>query len=1023
MDLPHKSTALSPQELKEAVALEAREFEQNYRWIEEHFPPTFLEEISPNERILIARNLLSFNLQGHFSQILLKDRAIILCQDSPDADLNILKKYTEYAIRYYRTFVSNKPLLKGEKNLRISLLIFREPTKEREEKLDLAKKEEIIQLVKARNSNLTDVEIENLLHHLTPRFLRSMTKERLTMALDMFFRAQTRDLCQYEIRKNLEWKEKNGPSLQLVMAWKNVPTSSFLARLAQTVDAHKLSIRKIVAAYVEPYSTQSILVLSLGLHGLKGGSAWEEADIDDLLEEIVLLKYFETNDAIHETFVKRALLRGNEAHLVRNFISFTHQALVHGDPNLYSYDHVIEGFCRHPELTQLLCRLFQAKFHPEKHNAKEFEELRQEFVRSIDRLDTGQAANDQRRKNILKQALNFILSCLKTNVYRHNKSAFAFRLDPKYLDQVPYDRTGKFPEIPYGIFFIRGMHFIGFNIRFKDLARGGVRTVTPEKMEQYLTERNNIFSEAYNLALTQQKKNKDIPEGGAKTAILLEPFEVFAEEEKMYMREMELENVNPAIREEKLKIYQRQHKLSYLYESQRSFIENLMTLINCDEEGKLRAKTVLDLWKKPEYIYLGPDENMLNDMLVWIVNFSIESKYKPGRAFMSSSPKSGINHKEFGVTSYGVSVYLHEALLHIGIHPEKDPFTVKISGGPDGDVAGNIIHILATRYPKTAKLLALTDVSGTINDPKGLDWQEMEKLFRESLPIHRYPPEKLSEEGFLLDLRTKRDESVFAQQTLCYRKKNGKVVEEWLSGNEMNHLYRNNVHQTKTDAFIPGGGRPRTLNETNYQTFLDETGKPTSKVIVEGANLYLTGEARRALELLGVIVLKDSSCNKGGVICSSLEVLSSLCMSEEDFLKQKKEYVQEVLAIIGKAALNEARLILRTHQKTGEFYTDISEKISQKINLFKYQLLDYLEQVELSQDPNDPLIRCLIHYCPPLLREKNLKNILSMPDIHKKAIISCHIASQLIYKKGLDWTPSIADVLPLIAKDPELFRE
>jgi glutamate dehydrogenase len=296
----------------------------------------------------------------------------------------------------------------------------------------------------------------------------------------------------------------------------------------------------------------------------------------------------------------------------------------------------------------------------------------------------------------------------------------------------------------------------------------------------------------------------------------------------------------------------------------------------------------------------------------------------------------------------------------------------------------------------------------------------MDRLFKEGLPIRNYPPEKLSEGGFLLDLKTKREQSAYAQQTLCYRKKGDRILEDWLSGNEMNQLYRNNVHQTKTDAFVPGGGRPRTLNESNYHTFLDETGKPTSKIIAEGANLYLTPGARRALEKLGVIVLKDSSCNKGGVTCSSLEVLSSLCMSEEDFLKEKKEYIKEVLEIICKASLNEARLILNTHQKTGQFFTDISERVSERINFFKYQLLDYLETIQLPKDPNDPLIRCLLRYCPPLLRERYRQSVLSMPEIHKKAIIACYIGSHLVYNRGLDWSPSIADILPIIAHDPEL---
>jgi glutamate dehydrogenase len=364
-----------------------------------------------------------------------------------------------------------------------------------------------------------------------------------------------------------------------------------------------------------------------------------------------------------------------------------------------------------------------------------------------------------------------------------------------------------------------------------------------------------------------------------------------------------------------------------------------------------------------------------------------------------------------------VNVYLHQALLFLGIDPEKQPFTIKISGGPDGDVAGNEILNLYKYYPKTAKLVALTDVSGTIYDPKGLDLKAMADLFHQSLSIRNYPPEKLSEGGFLLDLKMKKEVTAYVQQTLCTRKQGGKLVQDWLSGNEMNHLYRTNVHQAKVDVFVPGGGRPRTLNEANYQTFLDEHGKPTARAIVEGANLYLTPGARRSLEKLGVIILKDSSCNKGGVICSSFEVLAGLCISEQEFMKEKEQYVKEVLEIIAIAALNEARLLLNTYKETHGSLSEISDKISEKINLFKYQILDHLLSVKLSEKNDDFLIQCLIRYCPPLMQKKYKKNILSMPDIHKKAVIACYIASRLVYQRGIDWSPGIADILPTLSHD------
>lgn len=1011
-----EDSSLSPEELKKAIEIETKAFEEAYVWLEKHMPRSFLEAVDQETKILIARNLMSFSLQDHFTPIYFKHKIIVLCQDGPDADLRVFKKFRNYVIRYYRTFVSKIPP-PGEKtgNLRIAFLYFHDLSKT--EKISPEKKEELYAHAREHNRHLKDEEIEMLISGITPNFLRSMAGERLSLALEMFFRAKNREQCQYEVRKNEQWQEKEAPSLQVVMAWRNVPKAGFLYHLAKVISSHHLAIQKVVGTYIDLSSTETILILSLGLHGKSGKGAWEEADIDDFLREFALIKYFETDDQVGSTFTDICLLTGNEAHLVRNFIGFAHQVLVYADPNFYSYENVIEGFCRHPELTVQLCKIFEAKFDVEKHNEALFNTRRKEFILLVDKLDTGQAINDIRRKNVLKQGLNFIDHTLKTNFYRHHKSSFSFRLDPKYMDHVPYERKEKFPELPYGIFFIRGMHFIGFNIRFKDLARGGVRTVIPERMEPYFQERNNIFSEAYNLAYTQQKKNKDIPEGGAKTAILLEPFEVFAEEEEIYKKEMKADGIDPLLWEEKLKIYRSDHKLRYIYASQSSFIDSLMTLINCEDDGTLRAKGVVDYWKKPEYIYLGPDENMFNEMILWIANFSVEHHYKPGRSFISSKPGAGINHKEFGVTSYGVNVFLEEMLRFLGIHPKTDRFTIKISGGPDGDVAGNEILNLYKYYPQTAKLLALTDVSGTIFDPEGLDLKEMSHLFHQSLPIRNYPPEKLNDGGFLLDMKMKREESAFAQQTLIWRKIKGKAVQEWMSGSEMNQLYRNNLHQVKTDIFVPAGGRPRTLDDANYLSFLDETGKPTSKAIVEGANLYLTQDARRALERLGVLIFKDSSCNKGGVICSSFEVLASLCMSEEEFIQEKKEYVKEVLELIGKAALNEARLLLNTHRQTGKFLTDISDQISEKINLFKYQLLDYLEKMDLT-DPS--LIQCLIQYCPPLLRKQHKKGILSMPEIHKKAVISCYLASHLVYNRGLDWSPTIADVLPMIANDPDI---
>lgn len=983
-------------------------------------PPRFFEEVQKADLLLITHSLMGFELQDYFAQIHLQHRAIVLCLDSYDADLKVLKHYQSYGIKHYRAFVSNAPapVAKIKAPLRIAIIHFTHAPEVEvaEEILAPEKREELSMLVKARNPEVTDREFEKLLAGLSARFMRGMTQERLTLALDMFFRAKTRDTCQYEVRCVEDWKEKKEtPSVQIVFAWRNVPKHHFLYKLAKMIHRHGLTMRRVNATYIDPYGSESILIMSLGLHGSHGKAAWEEADMNDFLQELATLKYFDGQESIETTFVDSGWVTGNFGNLIKTIASLVHQLLVHMDLNTYSLANVEEGLCRHPELIVQLTKAFELRFHPEKHDAKAYAESKRAFLDLVDQLDTGNEVNDTRRKNILNTSLYFIDKTLKTNFYRNNKTAFSFRLDPTLLDLLPYNRKEKFPELPFAIFFMKGMFYIGFHIRFRDLARGGLRTVFPQKFEQMLWERNHMLSECYNLAYTQQKKNKDIPESGAKGVIFLEPYERLHSEADIYRKELEEISDDISGIDKKIAEFQNEQKTSYLYQTQRSYIESFVTLLNCEEDGRLKAKHIVDYYGKPEYIYLGPDEGMHDAMIVWIADYAKYYGYKPGGSFISSKPGAGINHKEFGVTSLGVNVYVEETLKFLGIDPRHQTFTIKISGGPDGDVAGNLILNLYKYYPKTAKLLAIVDISGTIFDPGGLDLKTLAGLFHETKPIRFYPAHLLNEGGFLLDLFTKREQTAYAQQTLLYRKEQGQLQEEWLSGNEMNHLFRHNVHSVKTDIFVPGGGRPRALNETNYRDFLDPAGVPTSKAIVEGANLYLTPMARRQLEKLGVIIIKDSSANKGGVICSSFEVLAGLSLSEEEFMKEKKTLITEILEIIRARAQDEARLLLSTHTATGAFLTDLSEKVSEKINTFKYQILDYLLTIQLTQNRQDPLVKALLNYCPPILRTKYAERVLTrVPDHHKKAIMATYLASRLVYKRGLDWSPTIVDILPFI---------
>ncbi len=1010
-------------QLMRAIEKESKQFQEYYLWLEESMPKDFFADIKFEDIILVTHSLMGFHLENYYSQINLKGGAIVLCMEHPKADIQILKNFSLYGIKYYCAHTSKQPPpIKGVKeNLRIVIINYLESRESRVFPVSDDEKHQIKNAVQERNTQVTDDDFKKLTEQMNTRFLATLSLDRITLAFDMLFRAQERDPCQYEVRYNEDWKKTGQPSMHIVFAWKNTSRANFFYNLAKVVFRHNLTMTRVHATHINPHTENNILVMVIGLQGIDHKPAWEACDVGDFLKELVTIKYFAQVDLIDNVLVSGGIIRGNLANFLRSSVDFIHQILVHVDTYEYTPENIEEALCRHPELITKLCQAFEYKFHPEKNDIKKYRALRDEFLTSVSSLDTGKEDMDERHRNILIQSINFVEFTLKTNFYRNNKVALSFRLDPTYLDQTPFDREDLFPILPFAIFYMRGLCFFGFHIRFKDLARGGLRTVLPKRLEYVQFDRNEVFMENYSLAYTQHKKNKDIPEGGSKAVIFLEPSAPLEMERNLYQNELRKEKYSKKEIDSKLQAATRLERLSYLHQAQRAFVDSLITLVNCEEDGTLRAKHIVSYYSKPEYIYLGPDENLHIEIIEWIASHSKKYDYRPGSSFISSKPDIGINHKEHGVTSLGVNVFMHQTLEFLGINPEKDVFTVKMTGGPDGDVAGNQMKNLYKYYPKTAKLLATVDISGTIFDPNGLDLEELYHLFQSEQPINGYNPEKLSDGGFLVDTQVKKEESEYSQKTLCLRKKSGKVVKEWLSGNEMNALLRHNVHQTITDIFIPCGGRPATLNINNYTDFLDSKNNPTSKAIIEGANLYLTPKARKALEELGVLIIRDSSANKGGVIASSFEILCGLILTDDEMKQYHSNIIEETLKILGQKSLEEARLMLRAHKELGLPLTEISEKISNKINFYTYQLLDYFENTELSLDGKDPLNRCFLSYCPAFLRDNFEERLLrDLPTIHKKSIIASFLAARVVYKMGLNWSPTLVGILPILLDDPEI---
>ncbi len=585
-----------------------------------------------------------------------------------------------------------------------------------------------------------------------------------------------------------------------------------------------------------------------------------------------------------------------------------------------SRDLILQDILGYNELTLELSRLAIMRFDNEHY--QQFETAHSNLLDAIN----DQVA-DSEHAHIFSTLLRIVRHLLKANIYASNRYALAFKLAPEIM------LSQQRKQQAYGVFYIFGKAFDGFHVRFEDIARGGVRIVQPQGVEQYAIEAKRLFDEAYQLASAQQLKNKDIPEGGSKGVILVKP-------------------------------------TANTMRCGKSYVNSLLDLILDNEETQKYRK---DYQQKPELLFLGPDENVSDALIEWVIKRAAERGYTIPNSFMSSKPGAGINHKEYGVTSEGVYVFLDVGLENIGINPKTSPFTIKITGGPDGDVAGNLIKILYREYGKNAIITGIADGSGCAEDQHGLDRDELLRLVAQSLTVSHFNKEKLHHGGRVLSIH--QPGGVEARNTLHFR--------------------------LQTDVFVPAGGRPATINESNAANYLNADKQPASKLIVEGANLFLTPQAREWLTEQGVFIVKDSSANKCGVICSSFEIAAGMILDEHAFLDIKNEFVKEVKVKLRALALLEAKTLFR------EFYfqPDISlASLSMQLSHEIITITDMVaELIKVNKISSSGVCQSLMRAFFPasLLRKAGSNALEKLPDSYFVRAMASIIASRIVYHEGI----------------------
>ncbi|KAF0685098.1 Aste57867_22972 [Aphanomyces stellatus] len=606
--------------------------------------------------------------------------------------------------------------------------------------------------------------------------------------------------------------------------------------------------------------------------------------------------------------------------------------------NTFTEAQILDHLLASPHLVKALYEEFEALHSPASKNRNR---SRADILSHLRKSCTSESA-----LTVFSQFAAFNHHIQHTNFFRKEKSALAFRLDGEFLPSTEY------AEKPYAVIFVIGSEFRGFHTRFLDIARGGIRMIRSSHAQVYLNNVSSCFDEGYGLASTQQRKNKDIPEGGSKGVILL----------------------NLA----------HQDKADIAF---KKYIDALLDIMLPENDGIVR--------KQEDILFLGPDEGTAH-LMDWASSYAKSRGYGYWSAITTgkSPSRGGIPHDEYGMTTHSVREFVKGIQAKLNLKaPGAKRLTKVQTGGPDGDLGSN--EILMSEGEDT---IAVVDGSGVLYDPKGINREELVRLAKARSPVDGFNKALLSSEGYLV-LVSQNDVKL----------PSGEVVE---NGTQFRNNFHNRTDLT-ADFFVPCGGRPAAVNLNNVQNFaFGPDGKTLRfKYIVEGANLFFTQDARLVLEKAGVVLFKDASANKGGVTSSSLEVLAALSLNDEEFAKHMaveagkpkpefyQKYVAEVQTRIDVNASREFECLWREHQRSKTPYAILTNLLSERITdlsvtIQESSLYEQKALRELILDGGFP---------------KTLQSLLSrdelikrLPESYLRALFASQLASRFVYTSGLN---------------------
>ena len=647
----------------------------------------------------------------------------------------------------------------------------------------------------------------------------------------------------------------------------------------------------------------------------------------------------------------------NEANFLKSAAEFIHDILSKKDPELYSEDLIADTIMGNEDAGKSLINYFEFKFDPKnpllgRPKYKDIEAMiRSGIEEKILKIE------DDPLREIFQQALGFIDHMIKTNCFKEEKSSLAYELDGSILKEI-----GNYSIEPYELFFTQTRFARGIHTSFSPIARGGVRIfrTTPEN---YLAESDRHLDEAYFLAggpnSGQHLKNKG--RGGCKDRILLQPgadpFQAF------------MGHVN-------------------------GMLDLILTKETVTDLESIGRELIVHGTKEPTtLLFLGPDEGTASYMDLLALRARDRGyKYWPTISTGKSKEYGGISHDEIGATSEGVITFMEESLRSINMDPQKNKFTIVQTGDTEGDLGRNNIRILFRKYKDNAIYKAIVGGKGCIIDPKGLDIEELNRLAEGKLPITKFDPEKLSEEGSIVDVGT---------GSLC-RKVGGKIKIENVGNEKVRQIWAGLVATEKADVLLPCGGRQNTITGKGDKSYPYSIPVDSIighfKVISEGANVFFGENARLGLDKNGTVFIKDITANQNGVNFSFTEVAALLTLSVEEFLTIRDKYIVQANDVNVNNNRLEFRMINEIKAKEGTPRPTVSADINREIN----RIADIIRSADWINEGYS--LEFLFNSLPPILIDNYKDRILKQwPASYRRAMTAAAIAQRLVFDKGINF--------------------